>query len=402
MRKIAISVGVLIIVWLLAGQAVFGCTIVMAAKNGIVLVGNNEDWKNPKTKISFIPTFDKNYGRIFFGFNDGICQGGMNDQGLFIDANALSPTGWKPEQGKPNYVGNLMLTILAKCATIEDVQTFFETYNVEYLDQARFPVADRTGASMVVEYGQGKVQFVKKTGTYQVATNFVISNYKEGNYPCNRYRIADKILGEANEVTLPLVRAVLSATHQEGQYPTVYSNIYDLKNRLIYVYNFHNFEEVVELNFEEELKKGQHFLDLPSLFKVKPHAAKVFEEQLPIPSSDILLEIVETKGLDTALERYNQMKNDYRKIFRYDISEGQILRLGNRLLASGKLTEALAFFQANAEDHPDSWKAYDGLGRAYMKQGAREQAISCIKKSLELNPGNKNVEKMLKTLEEKK
>jgi len=42
------------------------------------------------------------------------------------------------------------------------------------------------------------------------------------------------------------------------------------------------------------------------------------------------------------------------------------------------------------------------LGRAYMKQGAREQAICCLKKSLELNPGNKNVEMMLKMLEEKK
>ena len=50
--------------------------------------------------------------------------------------------------------------ILGTCATCEDVKDFFEKYNVPGLERARFPIADRTGASMVVEYGQAAVQFV--------------------------------------------------------------------------------------------------------------------------------------------------------------------------------------------------------------------------------------------------
>lgn len=68
----------------------------MVANGKIVLAGNNEDWRNPKTKIWFIPASNGEYGRVCVGFDDMSAQGGMNDQGLFIDANALSPTGWEP------------------------------------------------------------------------------------------------------------------------------------------------------------------------------------------------------------------------------------------------------------------------------------------------------------------
>ena len=46
----------------------------------------------------------------------------------------------------------------------------------------------------------------------------------------------------------------------------MYSNIYDLKKGTIYVYNLHDFKEVVVLHLAEELKKGQRRIELPSLF----------------------------------------------------------------------------------------------------------------------------------------
>jgi hypothetical protein len=172
------------------------------------------------------------------------------------------------------------------------------------LARARFPIADRTGASVVVEYGQGKVQYVRKTGVYQIATNFVITNVKGEDYPCTRYRIAEKMLKNATDLSLDLVRAVLSATHQEGQYPTVYSNICDLKNGILYLYNFHNFEEVRPFHLEEELKKGTAVYDIPSLFSVKTHVAYVFERERTIPASEELFKVVESQGVEKALERF--------------------------------------------------------------------------------------------------
>ncbi len=246
---------------------VFGCTIVMAARNSLVLAGNNEDRNHPQTIASFMPATKSFYGRVVFGYDDAPIQGGMNDQGLFIDGNALAPTGWKPDPAKQTFRGIGMMVILGTCATCEDVKAFFEKNNIPGLERARFPVADRTGASMVVEYGQGRVQFVRSDTWYQIATNFVISNIKDEDYPCWRYKAADKIMANAKELSVDLIREVLDKTHQEGRSATVYSNIYDLKKGIIYLYNLRNFEEVVVLNLSEELKKGQRRIELASLFK---------------------------------------------------------------------------------------------------------------------------------------
>jgi putative intracellular protease/amidase len=253
-----------------AAEGVFGCTIVMAARDGLVLAGNNEDRNHPQTIVTFIPAKAPYHGRIVFGYDDAPTQGGMNDHGLFIDGNALRPTGWKPDPGKPEFPGNVMMTILATCATCEDVEALFRKYNVRGLERARFPVADRTGASMVVEFGRGQVRFVKSGTWYQIATNFVMSEVEDGNYPCWRYRAADKSLSEAKALSLGLVRDILDKTHQEGGGLTVYSNIYDLKNGLVTTYNLRNFEEAVIMDLAAELKKGERRVELSSLFPPQP------------------------------------------------------------------------------------------------------------------------------------
>jgi hypothetical protein len=67
-------------------------------------------------------------------------------------------------------------------------------------------------------------------------------------------------------ISVELFRRILAATHAEGANPTLYSNIYDLKRRVMYLYNFHNFENVVTIDLAAELEKGKRALDLPSLF----------------------------------------------------------------------------------------------------------------------------------------
>ncbi len=242
------------------------CTIVMAARDGLVLAGNNEDRNHPQTIVTFLPGTESYFGRVIFGYDDAPVQGGMNDQGLFIDGNALAPTGWTPDPDKRESRGNPMMIILGTCATCEDVKEFFEKHNIRGLARARFPVADRTGASMVVEYGRGRVQFATSDTWYQIATNFVISNIGNGNYPCWRYNAADKIMSAAKELSVDLIREVLDKTHQEGRSLTVYSNIYDLKKGKIYLYNLRDFDQVVVMDLAEELKKGQRRIELVSLF----------------------------------------------------------------------------------------------------------------------------------------
>ena len=57
--------------------------------------------------------------------------------------------------------------------------------------------------------------------------------------------------------------------------------------------------------------------------------------------------------------------------------------------------KAIEFFKLNIRNFPHGWRAYDGLGRAYMARDARALAVENFQKSLELNPGNRDVAKRL-------
>ena len=48
---------------------------------------------------------------------------------------------------------------------------------------------------------------------------------------------------------------------------------------------------------------------------------------------------------------------------------------GYRLMQRGKLDDARAVFEANVEDHPDSWNVYDSLAEAFMESGETQRAI---------------------------
>lgn len=47
-------------------QPVLACTGLVVQDGDRVLVGNNEDWFNPRTKIWFIQPVNGRYGGVFF------------------------------------------------------------------------------------------------------------------------------------------------------------------------------------------------------------------------------------------------------------------------------------------------------------------------------------------------
>ena len=55
------------------------CTAFMMSDGQRVLVGNNEDYNIPHTRVWFIPAENGHYGRVYFGYDNWSPQGGMND-----------------------------------------------------------------------------------------------------------------------------------------------------------------------------------------------------------------------------------------------------------------------------------------------------------------------------------
>lgn len=72
---------------------------------------------------------------------------------------------------------------------------------------------------------------------------------------------------------------------------------------------------------------------------------------------------------------------------------------GYEYLLKDKVEMAIAIFKYNVKKYPGSSNVYDSLGEAYMKGNNNDLAISNYKKSLELNPDNKNAEEMIKKIQ---
>jgi len=250
-----------------ACPAASGCTIFVAARGGIVLAGNNEDNAatfNPDTRIWFLPPEQERFGIVFFGYADGVPQGGMNDHGLFFDGAALSNgcecllgdrsggiavLEYTPDKNtalSPGEGGPLIDTMMSRCETVE----------------AALKVLTSRFLAKGIRH-----QVLRPSGDFQVATNFQLSTTTREKITCKRYQTVEKMLAAGPAISVDLFRSVLQATHQEGQFKTFYSTICDLNHGLIHLYQNGQFDHAVELRLTEELKKGKHEVKLSEYFK---------------------------------------------------------------------------------------------------------------------------------------
>ena len=237
------------------------CTGVAVSGDGTVLFGNNEDWNDPVTYVWYVASEEGQYGGVYFGYSDFFPQGGMNERGLCYDGFATPYNPVHNDGNKPLYGGRFVDRVMEQCETIGEVVHMFDSFYIPWLANCQFMFVDRTGASVIIEgdsvvYGEGN---------YQVCTNFYQSNPQLGWWPCWRYNTAIAMLENSDSVSVDMVRSILDAVHQEGSYPTLYSNIYDLNRGLAYVYLNHDFETVLRIDLTEALESGAHVDYLPSL-----------------------------------------------------------------------------------------------------------------------------------------
>ncbi|RPI26973.1 MAG: DUF3471 domain-containing protein [Acidobacteria bacterium] len=233
-------------------DTVSACTIFRVTRGATTLVGNNEDDNTTATRIWFLAPEKGKYGRVFFGFTGGPPQGGMNDQGLFFDWVADNPSDdWKRDPTKLNYAGSVSEKILEETATVEEALEVYEKWNETAFLKSRTMLVDKTGASAIVGWKDGKVTVVRSHERFQ-AMGF-------------GYGTASERLAKIGDVSFDSVRSILKSCVQSGQYPTQYSNIYDLRHGEVWVYFYHREKPPVRLNLQAELVKGHHYYDLPLL-----------------------------------------------------------------------------------------------------------------------------------------
>lgn len=112
-----------------------------------------------------------------------------------------------------------------------------------------------------------------------------------------------------------------------------------------------------------------------------------------------LLLIAKTKGTSAALRRYAEVKASGEDA---GVGESTLNMLGYTLLQDGQTQDAIAVFQRNVHEYPQSGNVYDSLGEAYLKAGQKDMAITNYQKSLQLDPKNQNAVEVLRKLKSDK
>jgi hypothetical protein len=246
----------------LPGAYLYACSGFCISKGDTVLVGNNEDMTDPHTKVFYVPAEKGKYGGVYFGFD--LPEGGMNEKGLVYDGFSAPPKRVKNSLDKPVFDGYLIKKVMEECATVNEVLEIFGKYNLAFMERYMLFFADANGDSAIIEGDT----VLRKKGKYQVVTNFRQSETRKEdiNIICGRYPIATAMLENADAISVDLAKRVLAATHNEGPSPTLYSNVYDLKRKIVYLYHFHNYQNEVVIDLKAELAKGARTIDLPDLF----------------------------------------------------------------------------------------------------------------------------------------
>ncbi len=100
-------------------------------------------------------------------------------------------------------------------------------------------------------------------------------------------------------------------------------------------------------------------------------------------------------GISVALQSYPELKRD---TAHYELREDEINALGYQLLRKHQRKEALEIFKLNVKEFPKSSNAYDSLGEAFISLGDTSNAIVNYTRSIELDPTNLSVRKVLNRL----
>ena len=276
MKKIACLCFVLLL-FSVSGSTM-ACTGFMSYRNGKTLVGNNEDLSlltEPVLKV--IPPLANSYGRVVFyckwpfPFETGSYTvfGGMNDQGLFFDIYSTPYHIITNPLNKPPYNQDIFDYCIRTCATVDEVVDVFNRYYVAYMDEIQGFFVDKAGNSVIIDGNE----IIYRQGDFQVVTNFLQTQSELGGYPCWRYETATDMLEQMSEFSVDYFRQICDAVHVEEtslttfMLDTIYSDICDLSNGTMYLYFFHDYVHVMEIELPMIFEYGYQQYPLPSLFR---------------------------------------------------------------------------------------------------------------------------------------
>jgi len=247
-----------------ASWGVLACTS-FAVYSGRTFYGMNFDYppcqvrfvlEEHEAELVFIGSFwmGDHYGRTV----------GMNSQGLFSSCQMVSPAKARVEEPGSDelYVWNAFYEGVQSCSRVREVaDAIADKRLVQYPTLTLHNLyADVQGRAMVVEPGETGNVITEIDGPFMVMTNFPNGDFQGVDYRevrgdgAHRYRTAyatieehfdDFDLGDAFET---LERTVQST----GEYPTLYSLVFDPIAREIYIVLERDFDHIWKVSLDNQ------------------------------------------------------------------------------------------------------------------------------------------------------
>ena len=367
-------------------QNALGCSMFKITMYGKTMIGNNEDYWNPNTRIWFEQGKKGEYGAAYVGFDNFWPQGGINQAGLSFDGFAEDYLAIQDTLGKKNLSADFLKDIMKSCATIDDVRKYLIQYNLSGLETSMFFFVDKTGRYLVAE-GDSLITGNKEC---YLVSNFHPSQVKdESEVPIAFYQKGRRFLENHRDTTISFCASVMDTMHQEKDWGggTIYTNLYDLNEGTIYLYYFHDYTHVVKFNLNHELEKADYSLVIPDLF---PENRKGHDFLNKYNAINIELDLFKDEDILKDSIRYAYVTNT---LFANDIRlirtfSDKVYEIGNSWIDKENYGAAINVFKINVKLSPDSWVAYETLADAYLKNKQNEPALINYEKSVALNPDN--------------
>jgi hypothetical protein len=118
----------------------------------------------------------------------------------------------------------------------------------------------------------------------------------------------------------------------------------------------------------------------------------------PVTLAAELEQVVGRLGVEAAVARYRELRQQYYGTGAYDFSVNSLNELGRTLARGGKTAEAIAMLELNAEQHPEDASVAMALGQLYAQAGERDKAIASFERVLRLEPENRQAQQALQRL----
>jgi hypothetical protein len=267
------------------------CSMFKITLLGKTMVGNNEDAWRVNSRIWFENGKAGHYGAAYVGHNDGFPQGGLNEAGLVYDGFAVYRRTLRPARGKKKVedFGGFLKSILQQCTTVREVQSFVNQYDRDRTNGSMLLFVDRSGDYLVVEADTSILGLDKK---------YVLANFCPSLTPdptvvrIGRYKRGIAFLKNKEDTSLRFCTAMMDTMHEcrarigDG---TTYTTIYDLQEKLIYLYFYHDYRHCVTFDLQRELAKGDHRILMSSLFPPNSEYMRFTRFKTPSTSMGVLI-----------------------------------------------------------------------------------------------------------------